>query len=73
MALLQFTQQESKGKTNIWQVGCNDAYLGIIKWYSAWRRYTFFPESNTLFDANCLKEITSFINEQMTIRKDGRT
>lgn len=69
MVFLQFTQQQSKGKTNIWRVGCNDAYLGIVKWYSGWRRYTFFPESNTLFDSNCLKEITSFIDEQMKLRK----
>ncbi len=69
MALLQIKETKDTGKTKVFQVGCNDAYLGNIKWYAPWRRYTFFPENNTLFDSNCLNEITSFIDNEMKLRK----
>ncbi|MFR3686569.1 MAG: hypothetical protein ACLTXM_16220, partial [Enterococcus sp.] len=33
--------------------------LGEIKWYPQWRRYTFFPAMNTLYDPDCLLEISN--------------
>lgn len=43
--------------------------LGIIKWRAGWRRYVFEPESETVFDSSCLKEITNYIDELMSERK----
>jgi hypothetical protein len=67
--MLQFSDIKDTGKTKQYSVGCNNDYLGIIKWYAPWRRYTFFPKENTLFDNNCLKEIINFIDNQMKLRK----
>lgn len=47
-------------------------YLGEVAWWSAWRRYTFQPAPNTLFDSNCLGEIACFIDERMEERKHER-
>lgn len=46
--------------------------IGEIKWYSAWRRYCFFPYSDTLWDANCLGEIIAFINGLMVERANNK-
>lgn len=32
-------------------------YLGIIKWYGAWRQYVFFPVENSIFSIGCLKDL----------------
>lgn len=31
--------------------------LGVIKWHGPWRKYCFFPERSTLYDASCLSYI----------------
>lgn len=58
----------SSGKTRIWAVknvqsasGSGNFTMGLIKWYAPWRRYAFFPSPDTLYDAGCLAEITTFL------------
>ena len=41
----------------------NRSKLGLLKWYSPWRKYCFFPEDGTVFDARCLKQIAEWITE----------
>lgn len=38
----------------------NHTKLGEIKWYSAWRKYAFFPSPATLFESQCLQDISQF-------------
>jgi hypothetical protein len=68
---LIFNELESKGKTNIYNViSKHDEYsLGIIKWYSSWRQYCFYPEKETVFNKTCLNTIEEFIIELMNKRK----
>ena len=33
-----------------------ETLLGVIKWFGAWRQYCFFPEENTLYNNECLKD-----------------
>jgi hypothetical protein len=68
-AHIQFTETHDTGKTKVFSAECNDAFLGNVKWYAPWRRYTFHPAQDTLFDSSCLKEITSFIGGLMEDRK----
>lgn len=46
--------------------------LGMIRWYSPWRRYTFWPTHYTLFDSGCLKEIMEKIDSMMKERSDEK-
>lgn len=39
--------------------------LGIVKWYSSWRQYCFFPKHSTIFNKDCMNEIIDFINTLM--------
>ncbi len=56
-------------KTNQYEVTSKaSVLLGRIKWYGAWRRYVFFPNIETIFDAACLSDIAAFINSLMNER-----
>jgi len=37
--------------------------LGEIKYYQDWNKYIFEPELNTVFDAECLKDIINWLND----------
>ncbi len=37
--------------------------IGMIKWYPAWRCYSYFPDPNTLYEKVCLREIADFCEE----------
>ena len=55
-----------KLKTEVWAVhtSSNDFYrLGEIKWFSAWRQYTFQPEPLSIFNSGCLDELTKFVSQ----------
>jgi len=61
------------GKTNRWEIRnlSDDSLLAIVAWYAPWRRYVVTPQPCTLFDAECLEEITDFLREQMAARRSG--
>jgi len=54
------------GKTKIWEVMSKEqeSILGVIKWYGPWRRYSFFPQSDTRFEKTCLWDIADFCDEE---------
>lgn len=52
-----------KPKTDVYHV-CNKGtgrILGTIYWYSPWRQYSFSPQSETIFNKECLLNIIDFI------------
>lgn len=53
------------GKTKIYRVCTPTATLGFIKWYAPWRRYTFDPMNNTVYEPTCLRELATAC-EQLT-------
>lgn len=57
-----FEQYIEKRKTPIlYIVSCTNISLGQIKWYSSWRKFCFFPNTDTIWDNNCLTFLNSFI------------
>lgn len=54
------------GKTKIWEVMSKEqgVILGAIKWYGPWRRYSFFPQPNAIFEKTCLREIADYCDEK---------
>ncbi len=61
-------------KTSTWDVvsAKHGDLLGIIRWWGAWRQYTFFPSNNTVFNPDCMREISRFIETQMKARKKSK-
>lgn len=71
MSYLIFEERELETrKTKLWNVRAKDqTYLGSIKWWSGWRRYTFFPAHGATFDAACLREIADKAEMETKKRK----
>lgn len=45
--------------------------LGELKWNSRWRKYCFYPISDTVWDVKCLDDLCDFIDNLMEARKKG--
>ena len=60
---LEFVLLEQKPKTKVIGVvsKLHGIRLGVIKWFGRWRQYSFFPETETVFNAECLNDIQSYI------------
>ena len=52
--------------THVWTVEGLDTRipLGIIRWWAAWRKYTYLPLPNLVFDSGCLNELAEFCEMQ---------
>lgn len=69
---IDFIEYESKGVTKAFAVVPKEnraTVIGKVKWYGAWRCYAFFPAPNCVFETQCLKDITKFIEGLMLERK----
>ena len=58
---VDFLCESKSGKTNIYQVISNGIHLGDIKWYASWRRYAFYPNEETVYEKDCLRDIANFL------------
>lgn len=58
--------KSKSGYTSVWALTTinGKTELGLVKWYFQWRCYCFFPEPNTLFDRQCLRDIAEFCEEK---------
>jgi len=70
---LVFDKRTIQGrKTPIFDVSNKSGILlGSIRFYPAWRKYVFEPVGDTVFDAGCLNEIISFMQERQREWRDG--
>lgn len=68
---MDFREGDHGGVTRRWAVISKDGtwLLGEVKWFSAWRRYVFYPANGTLFDADCLTELQVFLRERTEDQK----
>lgn len=63
---LRFIEQDNgTKKTKLWNVvaASSGALLGTVEWYGPWRQYTL-RSSFTIFNADCLDEVASFLRTQ---------
>ena len=58
-----FRHRATGPKTKVWLVLSKrgEACLGRVCWYGPWRGYAFYPEGNTAFEQDCLREIADFV------------
>ena len=71
---IEFNFVKDTGKTKVYSVVAIDGciILGVVKWYSPWRKYSFFPEPDTVFERDCLGYIIDLIEELMLERRNKR-
>jgi hypothetical protein len=67
---LRFIEFEKKEKTRVIAVmnKHHEEVIGMIKWFSRWRQYCFFPTNETVWNINCLNDV----NEVITMLADER-
>lgn len=71
---IMFVEQNSAGlKTQVWSVISKDAGhgLGIVKWFTNWRCYSFAPSTNTIFEKDCLRDIAAFCDSATTQHRES--
>ena len=58
-------------KTEVWSVlsTMHGDLLGTIKWFGRWRQYAFFPELGTIYNRDCLDDISRFVRGLMESRR----
>ena len=64
-------------KTDIWAVaeinaGSDVPDLGQVRFYPRWRKFAFFPFENTLYEADCLRDIAEFCQKETRTWYDAR-
>lgn len=66
--------ENAKGKTKVWRVASkeSDAFLGTVKWHGPWRKYCFFPNEETLFEEDCLDDISKFLKDLKAERSKNK-
>ena len=67
---LEFDRIGWTGKTDVWNVlsKSQGSILGQIKWFGRWRQYCFWPSPNTIFNPECMADISKVIKELMLKR-----
>ena len=67
------------GKTKIWvvyskkdEVPFSDLWIGQVKWMSSWRKYAFFPEQDTVYEQDCLRDLAQFCEDQNKAHKEAK-
>ena len=67
---LEFDRIGWTGKTDVWDVlSKSDGFvLGQIKWFGRWRQYCFYPSPDTIFNPECMNDISNLIKELMARR-----
>lgn len=67
----EHTRNSKSGKTKIWEVltTYDNSLLGIISWFGRWRKYSFYPAPNTVFEKDCLRDIADFEEGKSVQRK----
>jgi hypothetical protein len=73
MKWIVIEQIESPAKTKRWKVATTyDAtILGRIAFYPRWRKYAFYPETNTLYEQDCLRDIAEFLETETKAWRAG--
>ncbi len=46
--------------------------LGEIKWFGRWRQYALYPSAGTIWNPDCLDEISAEIRRMMQERFEAR-
>jgi hypothetical protein len=67
-------------KTNIYEVCTRSKLnpdigfqrLGEIRWFGRWRKYSFYPLPDTIYEETCMREISLFIQQETRLHNKKR-
>jgi hypothetical protein len=64
---IRFDEVQTRTKTKRWRVltrdggGAIGVAIGVVSWWSPWRKYVFHPFAGSLYEQDCLRDIATFI------------
>jgi hypothetical protein len=70
---IQFQVIRNTSRTQVWQVAARDfgpTILGEVMWFAKWRKYAFFPENDTVFEQDCLRDLATFCQARNKEHRD---
>lgn len=58
--------QDPQKVTKTWRVlnKYDDIMLGQVRWFSQWRKYAFYPAPDTIFEEDCMRDISDFCEKE---------
>lgn len=60
------------GKTMVWDVLAKaGGVLGEVKWFGRWRKYSFYPAPDCVFEDTCLGELAEFVKARTHDQRVG--
>jgi len=71
---IKFVPAPPKPKTKVWWIvnKYDDGHIGTIGWYASWRKYSFYPLNNTVYEQVCLREIADFCENKTKEHKQSK-
>ena len=71
---IEFVTVPSPGVTKRWEVRPTNggSRIGLICWYSGWRRYVLRPDYNSEWEQDCLRDVADFLEAQTREHKARR-
>ena len=71
---IEFREVGAPGVTRVWHVHAKQGgdILGVVRWYSGWRRYVFAPVEGSEYEQDCLRDIAAFVERETRERKAQR-
>lgn len=67
---VRYIRSTISGKTNFYTVQTKSGEpLGTISYFPNWRKYTFAPVANTVYDVKCLCDIAGAIQHYSELHK----
>ena len=60
---VKYVGPSASGKTGIWRVYAvaGSVALGEVRWFGRWRQYVFAPGDGTVWNPDCLNEVSRFV------------
>lgn len=70
----EYVRQSPSGKTGLWEIRsvADRELLGAVRWHGPWRQYVFYPEWSTLWNPDCLDEVSAFLRDVTTKQRNGQ-
>lgn len=70
---VEFVELAPNPKTKVWDVVSKSGgeSLGSVSWFGRWRKYAFFPNDETIYEPDCLRDIAQFCEDE-TLKHRGQ-
>lgn len=67
-------ERPANRKTDTWEIWSLDeaSHIGQIRWYAPWRKYCFFPASQSVWEQDCLRFVAEFVEAETVKHRKGK-